>query len=60
MLRLYAIDVDGRRMGVMTVVVTCLHHTDIVLGNGGFLGELLAQDVGDKVQVAVKKPADQA
>ena len=57
-LRLHTIDVDGRRMGVVAIVITCLNHLDVSLGDGGFLGELLFQEISHEVQVAVKKPAD--
>ena len=46
-------------MGIVTVVVTSLHHLDIVLGNGRFLGEFLTQEIGNEVQVAVEEPANQ-
>ena len=54
-----AIDVGGRRMGVVTIVVACLYDADISLGDGRFLGELLAQEVEDNLQVATEQPAYQ-
>ena len=59
LLRLYAIDVDGRRVGVVSVVVTSLDHLDVCLSDGRLLGELLAQEVGYEVQVAIEEPADE-
>ena len=41
LLCLYAIDIDGRRVSVVSVIVTSLYHFDIVFGNGRFLGEFL-------------------
>ena len=43
----------------MSVVEASLHHLDVVLGDGRFLGKFLAQEVGHEVQVAVEEPADQ-
>ena len=60
MLGLDAIYVDGRGVRVVTVVVASLHHLDIVLCNGRFLGKLLAQVVCYQVQVAVEEPAYQS
>ena len=58
-LGLNATHVDSTRVGVVSVVVACLHHLDIVLGNGGLLGKLLLQEVGYQRQVAVEEPAHQ-
>ena len=43
----------------MSVVVSSLNHLDVGLGDGGFLGELLTQEISYKVQVAIKEPADE-
>ena len=44
----------------MTVVEASLHHLDVVLGYCGFLGELLAQEIIDQVEVTVEQPAHQS
>ena len=53
------IDVHRSRVRVVTIVITSLDHLDVGLGNGGLLGELLAQEVEGHVQVAAEEPADQ-
>ena len=47
-------------MRVVSIVEACLHHLDVVLGNGRLLGKLLAQEVGYEVEVAIEKPAHQS
>ena len=59
-LRLNTIHVDCRGVGVVTIVIACLHHLDIVLCNLRFLGKLLAKEIIDKVQVTVEEPANQS
>ena len=59
-LRLDAIDVHGRRMGVVTIVVTRLDDLDIGFGYGRLLGELLAQEVEGHVEVAAEEPAHES
>ena len=54
----YAVSGWHRGMGVVSIVESCLHHLDVVLCNLRFLGEFLAQEVGDKVEVAVEEPAN--
>ena len=47
-------------MHVVTVVITSLYHLDIAFCYGRFLGEFLAQEVGNEVEVAVEQPAYQS
>ena len=44
----------------MTIVESSLHHLDIVLCNGRFLGELLAEEVVNQCDVTVEQPAHQS
>ena len=60
---LFRIDaIGGRhaRVGVMAIVITSLHHLDIVFCNSRFLGKFLAQEIGNEAQVAVEQPAHQS
>ena len=41
----------------MTIIIACLNHFDVGLGDGGLLGELFLQEVGHEVEVAVEEPA---
>ena len=56
-LRLHTVDAGGSSVGVVSVVVAGLYHLDICFSDGRLLGELLLQEVGHKLQVAVKEPA---
>ena len=60
LLRLDAIDIDSTGVSVMTVVVAGLHHLDVILCDGGLLGEFFFQEIGHEVQVAVEEPAYKA
>ena len=53
----YAISGRHRGMGVVSIVKSCLHHLDVVLGNLRLLGEFVAQEVGNEVEVAIEEPA---
>ena len=44
----------------MSIVITCLHHLDVILCDSRFLGEFLFQEVGDQGEVTVEEPADQS
>ena len=59
-LRLDAIDVCCRRVGVVAIVISCLHHLDVVLCDGRLFGKLLAKEVCNETEVAVEEPAHQA
>ena len=58
--RFYAVGGGHAGVHVVAVVEAGLHHLDVVFGDGGFLGEFLAQEVGHQVKVAVEEPAHQA
>ena len=44
----------------MAIVVASLNHLDITLGDGGFLGEFLTQEIVHQIQVAVEEPTNQS
>ena len=60
LLRLNTIDIGGRAMCVVSVVIACLNHLDVGFGDGWLFGKLLTKEVESHLQVATEEPAYEA
>ena len=59
-LRFYTIGGRNTGMHVMSIIVTCLHHLNVILCNLRLLGKFLLEEVAHQTEVSVEKPAHQS
>ena len=43
-------------VNIMSIIISSLHHLDIILGNSRFLGKLFTQEVSHQIQVTIEEP----